>query len=1286
MSDQPCIQFVVLFTAQKLKKSKTWQDGFLKFYDFNKKMILIDEKGYNIDRKFQKGKRPPQVGDEIEFDGHLVTVENIAEDAVQPEPESASIPNPQIVSLESKRQQAQKSASFKLRAKWKPPTITNMSDGDVQSSGTNFQETFATEMSDYVPKKKDPVIKIEQVVEDPVIAHNQTYTETLSRNTTTEQIVEEPVIAHNQKFTETLSRKKTIEQVMEDPVIAHNQKDTEALSRDATIEKKKDIKDGSQPAFSKELHTTTSGPYQTVMSPKADIAPEPNVQRIAQKSIHQPKTNTPSVDKPLPVVTLAAAMDASEDANNKLARFRYPATPATPKIDEPVLDKSDYQDNIAVVEEELSELQVEEPSNKRDIQFTPSHIAEDRDMDTPMEEMLPVAGDDQRPHQHVITPSAANNGHKGNRLGDHHELTAQEQQNAASSPVSYNSNVPTNTEDKEINAGQKRPVIDNTSEELPSAKRRIMVGLSKTKRQPLTAKSSTTVADNALLKSSFVKASEIRDIPVPNQTDPKHNVNKPQNSNPPKIHPQKSNPPKSHKAPALIPMVNSTSKGFSIPSVIHFPNASKAAQALQIKKGTSRRLTVPARFTSVSQYVDTFTKLIQEHLQVLLQTYASYFYAQSKDWTQVQNPEQLARSRGLGLHMNASLARSDRYISGDLDYCLSIRNPQHRSKYGKDDIWVVSKSLQFEPSSTFLAKSTFFGPVGGSQLEIQCLTPRDGRIAGGMCKGMNSLVALRTVSASNEFMMLAALMSNIDEAPLLPAILSYDNGSRPKRKQLHDIPKASKDDGKIVIFQSDGIDLNTRVNETIKRFTLNEDQARVLVATSESIIDHPQSTPKQPISPIVLVHGVFGSGKSYLAAVLIIFIQELVDDINCGREPEDRIAFNILVTSITNVAVDRILLSLLDLGYDDFVRVGSLRKIAKPILPHTIQSRVGKDGDIKELEAMLKDDAMSANDMSSVETALQKFQKAESQAQMSDARVIGTTCVASVFEIFNDLTVPLILLDEASQIMEPMAMVSITKFFADRLILIGDPLQLPPTLVTPCEPDIVGQGIEKTLFDRCAEMGIPPIMLRTQYRCHPKISRLSNNLFYERRLIDGMREIDRPPLFAELPHVCFVNTNGTEMKRPGTQSYHNDMEVRVATQVVQALVRLGISPIDIGVISLYKEQADKIEHHLKSMSQSVFGSVQVSTVDAFQGAEKQVIVLCTVRTNPSNFIDNPQRINVALSRAKSHMIILGKQDVLSMNQLWSCILKLTKDACLESAQLLNLLAQISASRRAANVD
>ncbi|KAH8553357.1 P-loop containing nucleoside triphosphate hydrolase protein [Umbelopsis sp. PMI_123] len=1207
MSEQPCVQFVVLYTAQKLKKSKTWQDGFLKFYAFNKKMVLIDEKGYNIDRKFQKGKRPPQIGDEIEFDGHLVTVEYITKGSAQPESATEREPDPQIIHLENKRRQAQRSATLKLKAKWKPPTITSLSSCDIQSNAADCDQAPPEQTSIDVPMEEGTMVKIERIIVDKVPTHEDMYTSRLPKRTTVQS-------------------KKSVQQTKPSPLC---------------IEPAKPAKTACQNLI-----------------PEIDILPKANDQLIPPKSESRSQSAITSDEKLLTSVQQLVVNKDGQKPTDKLARFRYPRAP---KVDEQVQVDVDYQTNIAVVEEELSELQVEESFEKSNSNSEQTNLAESEDMETYMdEEDTTDAAEHQLPRVE-ITPSSTNE-NEDKEFSEHLDSGEDPQSNISTSATSFYNNVSANSEDKEMNAGQKRPVADNLANDVPSAKRRIKVGLSKAMRQPLTTRLSTatTTVDDAFSKSSFVKASEIRDIPAPIQVEAFHEAENPQRPNPPRVNPQKPDPQKCHKPVALIPMVNSTSKGFSIPSVINFPNATKVVQAVQSKKGTVRRLTVPTRFNSVSQYVDTFTKLLQEHLQVLLQTYSTYFHAQAKDWTQVPNPEQFARSRGLGLHMNASLNRSDRYISGDLDYCLLIHSPQHRSKYGKDDIWVVSKSLLFEANSTFLAKSTFYGPVGGTQIEIQCLTPRDGRIAAGMCKGSNSIVGLRTVSASNEFMMLAALLSNIEEAPLLPAILSYDNGSRPKRKQLHAIPKTTKDDGKIMVYQSDGIDVKSRLDETIKRFTLNEDQARVLVATAESIIECPQSPQTEPKSPILLVHGVFGSGKSYLAAVLIIFIQELIDDINSGREPEDRITFNILITSITNVAVDRILLSLLDLGYDDFVRVGSLRKIAKPILPHTIQSRVGKDTDIKELEAMLKDEAMSATDMASVETALQKFQKAESQAQISDARVIGTTCVASVFEIFNDLTIPLILLDEASQIMEPMAMVSITKFFADRLILIGDPLQLPPTLVTPCEPDIVGQGIEKTLFDRCVEMGIPPIMLRTQYRCHPKISRLSNNLFYERRLINGMRECDRPPLFTELPHVCFVNTNGTEMRRPGTQSYHNDVEVRVAAQAVQALVRLGVSPIDIGVISLYKEQADKIEAHLKGMSQSVFGSVQVSTVDAFQGAEKQVIILCTVRTNPSNFIDNPQRINVALSRAKSHLIILGKQDVLSMNQLWSCILKLTK--------------------------
>ncbi|KAM3582172.1 hypothetical protein VKS41_005599 [Umbelopsis sp. WA50703] len=123
MSDRTYVQFVVLYTAQKVKKSKTWQDGILKFYDFNRKMVLMDEKGYNIDRKFQKGKRSPQVGDEIEFDGHLVTVENVAQEYSDVSHSNETVVEPTPSHLDTRRRHAQQNAVNKLRAKWKPPTL-----------------------------------------------------------------------------------------------------------------------------------------------------------------------------------------------------------------------------------------------------------------------------------------------------------------------------------------------------------------------------------------------------------------------------------------------------------------------------------------------------------------------------------------------------------------------------------------------------------------------------------------------------------------------------------------------------------------------------------------------------------------------------------------------------------------------------------------------------------------------------------------------------------------------------------------------------------------------------------------------------------------------------------------------------------------------------------------------------------------------------------------------------------------------------------------------------------
>ncbi|KAI9317264.1 AAA domain-containing protein [Dichotomocladium elegans] len=118
---------------------------------------------------------------------------------------------------------------------------------------------------------------------------------------------------------------------------------------------------------------------------------------------------------------------------------------------------------------------------------------------------------------------------------------------------------------------------------------------------------------------------------------------------------------------------------------------------------------------------------------------------------------------------------------------------------------------------------------------------------------------------------------------------------------------------------------------------------------------------------------------------------------------------------------------------------------------------------------MLEDPQNSEEDNDLISTTLQRFRKSESAIQVQTAQVVGTTCVASAFEVFNGATFSLALVDEASQLMEPLTMVPLTRFKCSHLIMIGDPMQLPPTVTTNSEEAKMGQGLEKTLFDRLTE-------------------------------------------------------------------------------------------------------------------------------------------------------------------------------------------------------------------------
>ncbi|KFO94828.1 Uncharacterized protein C4orf21, partial [Buceros rhinoceros silvestris] len=403
------------------------------------------------------------------------------------------------------------------------------------------------------------------------------------------------------------------------------------------------------------------------------------------------------------------------------------------------------------------------------------------------------------------------------------------------------------------------------------------------------------------------------------------------------------------------------------------------------------------------------------------------------------------------------------------------------------------------------------------------------------------------------------------------------------------------------------------------------------------------------------IPGVFGAGKSYLLSVVILFLVQLFESSEAAEGPRTA-PWKLLIASSTNVAVDRVLLGLLDLGFEDFIRVGSIRKITKAILPHSLHAGSGNDNEqLKELLALMKEDLTPAEKIY-VRKSIEQHKLGTNKTILQQVQVVGVTCAACPFPCLNALKFPVVMLDECSQMTEPASLLPIARFQCEKLVLVGDPKQLPPTI----QGSESGheKGLEQTLFDRLCLMGHDPVLLRTQYRCHPAISAVANELFYEGHLIDGVSEEERRPLLDWLPTLCFYSVTGVEQTERDN-SFYNLAEVHFTVKLLQALLASGVDGSAIGVITLYKSQMSKIQNSLSSVSSEAFNvrAVQVSTVDAFQGAEKEVVVLSCVRTRQMGFIDSEKRMNVALTRAKRHLLVVGSLACLSRNRLWGRVIR-----------------------------
>jgi superfamily I DNA and/or RNA helicase len=119
----------------------------------------------------------------------------------------------------------------------------------------------------------------------------------------------------------------------------------------------------------------------------------------------------------------------------------------------------------------------------------------------------------------------------------------------------------------------------------------------------------------------------------------------------------------------------------------------------------------------------------------------------------------------------------------------------------------------------------------------------------------------------------------------------------------------------------------------------------------------------------------------------------------------------------------------------------------------------------------------------------------------------------------------------------------------------------------------------------------------------------------------------------------------------------NDTEARVVAQLVNELLSAGLASSSIGIICLYKAQCDAVNDAVRAaVTEFDTSAVQISTVDAFQGAERDVIIVSCCRTEKLGFIVSSRRLNVALSRARHHLIVVGHRDTLRGNPVWKSVI------------------------------
>lgn len=412
---------------------------------------------------------------------------------------------------------------------------------------------------------------------------------------------------------------------------------------------------------------------------------------------------------------------------------------------------------------------------------------------------------------------------------------------------------------------------------------------------------------------------------------------------------------------------------------------------------------------------------------------------------------------------------------------------------------------------------------------------------------------------------------------------------------------------------------------------------------------------------VAIVHGPPGTGKT---TTLVEAVYETLH-----RENQ------VMVAAQSNTAVDWISEKLVDRGIS-VLRIGNPTRVNDKMLSFTYERRFEAHPDyaelwsirkaIRQIQSSLRKKSRDERDTIRNRLSRLKFRATELEVKIDtelfdEARVVACTLVGAANRVLTNKRFTTLFIDEAAQALEAACWIPLNK--ADRVILAGDPCQLPPTI--KCIEAARG-GLDRTLIQKLVNTK-PDIvtLLKMQYRMHEDIMRFSSQWFYHNELESAAEVKHRGILEYDLPMV-WLDTTGcdfTENAKEESMSRINPREAEWSVTLLQAYMekigkeRILEERIDFGLISPYKAQVQYMRSLVKRnpFFKPFRSLITVHTVDGFQGQERDVILISLVRANESGqigFLHDLRRMNVAMTRARMKLMILGDASTLTQHQFY----------------------------------